>query len=111
MRLNGIYFYYGYAIIGVLLGVFGLTINQLMPTLLPGSILSPSGGKFYIFGIHLKHWLYGSLLFGIGSYQIYNYRHQSQIGIKISSFLVGLGGILVLDELDDICTFITTGAL
>ena len=103
------YFFVNYTVVGVLLGVFGLTVNQIMPNILPGSFLSPTGGKFYIFGIHLKHWIYGLLILLIGSYQI-NRTDNSKYA-KLYSFMIGLGGILVFDEIDDIYSFLQTGAL
>jgi len=100
-------FFTSYIIIGALLSAVILMLNQAFPIILNmASFLSPTGGKASVSGIHLKHWITGSILVFLGLLLIKESKFP-----KVSSFLLGFGTLLVIDELDDIYNFVTTGEL
>lgn len=105
MKKPKIFFYYDYFIIGALVTILALILNQQFPiTLSIASILTPTGAKLTISGIHIKHWIIGfvilipSILF-------------MQKSPKVSSLFSAIGLILIIDEIGDIIKFITTGNL
>lgn len=97
--------------IGILTGMLALLINQQFPITFnlsfPASLLSPSGAKFIApGGFHFKHWISGIILIIISLILLKNPNRRA-----ISSFLFGLGAILVIDEFDDIKNLLETGEL
>ena len=83
-----------YFIIGFLTGIVLLLANSMFSYHVSMfSILSPNGMQFYILGIRIKHWFIGLILMIIGFFL----REDD----PKAYFLIGLGLILILDEIPE----------
>jgi len=84
-----------YFIIGFITGAILLLVNGLFPYHIAiFSMLSPNGMQFYIGGLRIKHWFIGLILLVIG----YFFREDS----PKAYFFMGLGSILILDEIPEL---------